>query len=243
MIESPCAFCLLPCSRPGLEQDCNRSQPESEKWAPWRDLQRESGGLEAARFCSHDMAPGANGTSAFTPRSRSPMSSVWMPPYEHPEVGCEQNQRRAETLDNSGRQSHRQPRPAEVQPCADHARPESPAGPDPGCNHPESDLVLGDAEQRRLRNARCRSWLMPGESPAFSRCRDSTRLPEKATTLGLPRNPCNSRPPLGKTTSSGPDWATDMPVTKVYSSNPQRNFFILRANKLAWRTYILDAAA
>jgi len=30
LIESLCVFCLLPCSRHGLEQACNRQLPESE---------------------------------------------------------------------------------------------------------------------------------------------------------------------------------------------------------------------
>jgi|ERR1700693_2625153 len=41
LIESPSSFCLLPCSRPGLEPGCNRSRPGSGKRVPWRVPPRE----------------------------------------------------------------------------------------------------------------------------------------------------------------------------------------------------------
>src|SRR5580693_8264114 len=50
LIESPSSFCLLPCSKPGLDQDCNRSRPGSERRVPWRDPLHELGDLEAAHF-------------------------------------------------------------------------------------------------------------------------------------------------------------------------------------------------
>src|SRR4249920_488932 len=39
-IENPCVSYLLPSLRLGLEQGCNRSPPESETLALWRDLPR-----------------------------------------------------------------------------------------------------------------------------------------------------------------------------------------------------------
>src|SRR5271166_4882165 len=49
---------------------------------------------------------------------------------------------------------------------------------------------------------------------------------------GFQRNPCSCRPPPGKTTSSGLDWAMRMHLTNMTSSNPHRNLFILRSHPL-----------
>jgi hypothetical protein len=86
VIESPCASSLLPCSGPRLGRGCNRSWPESGRPAPLAVSTARISRSRSGGFCPQDTAPGANGTSALMPRSRSPIRRVWMPPYEHPET-------------------------------------------------------------------------------------------------------------------------------------------------------------